>query len=265
MKLADTGELGRQYSTSEKLAARARLHQNYTVSEMGWFEWVAARLPLKAGSAILDIGCGPGWFWASAATDLPDRIDLTLADASPGMVAEALGRCTPLRHWQVSGREADASAMPFADDRFDLVLAMHMLYHVPDAAKAIAEMWRVLRPGGTLAVTTNGAANLRELYALSAVFGSPPTEPVAAIFGFDHAEQLMRTQFGNVHIEVQPAHLRATDPETVFMALTSYPPGEGAPEAQLREFRERIAEAFAAGGGALVTKKETALFLSRKA
>jgi len=57
---------------------------------------------------------------------------------------------------------------------------MHMLYHLPDPAKGIAEMFRVLKPGGFLAVTTNGAGNTRKMYELTTVFGSPPHDPAGA-------------------------------------------------------------------------------------
>src|SRR6201992_2092879 len=101
-------DLTKRYSTSENLAARGRLHRDYSVSDTGWFEWVAERLPLSEGSGVLDIGCGPGWFWATgSAGELPEEIELTLADSSPGMVQEAVGRCKPLRHWEVTGREAN--------------------------------------------------------------------------------------------------------------------------------------------------------------
>ena len=259
-----TSGVAAQYSTSDKLAARARLHTRYSVSDEGWFEWVARRLRLRDGDAVLDIGCGPGWFWPAAAPLLPERLELTLADQSAGMVGEALERCRSLRHWSVTAMEADAAALPFADASFDTVVAMHMLYHVPDQAKAIAEMHRVLRPGGFLAVTTNGADNLRDLYALTTVFGSEPVEPVAVIFGFDVADERMKAQFGNVAREIQPASLRITSPEDVFMALTSYPPGDGAPAEQLAAFRDAIGAAFARGNGKLDVAKQVGLFLSRK-
>ncbi len=243
-----TKGLAAQYSTSEKLAARARLHREFTIAEIGWFEWVAARLVAREGSSILDIGCGPGWFWAAVAETLPEQIHLTLADLSAGMVKEAMERCGGLRHWQVTGVEADAAQLPFADQSFDAVVAMHMLYHVPDPAVAIAEMHRVLRPGGQLLVTTNGAGNTRELYALSTHLGADGKEPVAAAFGYEQAERLLRQRFGNVEIHEHPARLRITDPEVVFMALTSYPPGDGASEEQLQAFRAAIDAAFAEGG-----------------
>ena len=105
---------------------------------------------------------------------------------------------------------------------------MHMLYHLKDPAKGIAEMYRVLKPDGFLAVTTNGIGNMRKMYELTTVFGSPPHDPAAAAFGYDAAERLMRSQFGNVVMSQHPAILRVTEPEDVFLALTSYPPGEKA-------------------------------------
>ena len=264
MSVLTTGLAG-QYSTSEKLAARARLHRDFTVAENGWFDWVAARLDLQEGNTVLDIGCGPGWFWASIAAALPERLDLTLADSSPGMVEEAVARCAPLRTWRVTGREADASALPFADASFDVVVAMHMLYHVPDPAVAIAEMHRVLKPGGQIVVTTNGAGNTAELYALTVALGADGVEPVGRVFGYDQASRLLGAQFGAVEQHEHPARLRITDKDVVFMALTSYPPGDGASPEQLTAFRAAIDAGFAQGGGVLDTKKEMAAFTARKA
>ncbi|WP_423066404.1 class I SAM-dependent methyltransferase [Devosia sp. CN2-171] len=261
---ADTNN-AKQYGDSRKLAARARLNQEYTIAEVPWFEWVAGQLPLEPGSSILDIGSGPGWFWASVAKHLPQGIDLTLADLSPGMVREAVERCQPLPFAAVRGLEANATDLPFPDGSFDLVIAMHMLYHVRDQEKALAEMHRVLKPGGTLAVTTNGIGDTKQLYELGTAFGGPPYNIVATYFGFDHAEEKLRAQFGNVTVAEHPARMRITNPEDVFLALTSYPPGDSAGEPELALFRARIDDAFAAGGGVLETEKQTGLFISRKA
>jgi SAM-dependent methyltransferase len=254
----------KQYEDSRKLEARARLNRKYTIAEVGWFAWIAGQLPLRPASRILDVGCGPGWFWASAAKMLPDGVDLTLCDLSPGMVREAVDRCQGLPFASVRGREADATALPFEDGSFDAVIGMHMLYHLADPAKGIAEMFRVLRPNGILVVTTNGAGNMRKIYELTTVFGSAPCDPAAAVFGYDAADRLMRSQFGNVAMSQHPASLRITDPEDVFLALTSYPPGEEAEEAQLVRFRKAIADAFRQGNGVLEVEKQSGLFISRK-
>lgn len=263
MSLLSSG-LTSQYSTSEKLAARARLHRDFTVAEGGWFEWVVGRLDIAEGDRVLDIGCGPGWFWANVVSTLPERFELTLADSSAGMVKEATERCAALRNWQVNGIEADAIKLPFADASFDTVVAMHMLYHVSDPSVAISEFHRVLKPNGRLIVTTNGAGNSRELYTLTTAFGASGEEPVAEVFGYEQATRLIQAEFGNVEKHEHPASLRVTDPEVVFMALTSYPPGDKASDAELRAFRTAIDRAFSDGAGALETKKEMAVFTARK-
>ena len=255
----------RQYGDSRKLAARARLVGQYTIAEIGWFPWVVTQLPLEAGDRILDVGCGSAWFWAATANLLPEKLDLMLSDLSPGMVQEAMERCQALPFEQVRGRQADATALPFEDSSFDAVIAMHMLYHVASPAAGIAEMYRVLRPGGFLAVSTNRAGNMRRMYQLATVFGSPPVDPVAAAFGYDDASRLLRAQFGNVTMTQHPARLRVTDPEDVFLALTSYPPGDEAGAAELAAFRNAITAAFHAGNGVLEVEKESGLFVSRKA
>jgi hypothetical protein len=78
------------------------------------------------------------------------------------------------------------------------------------------------------------------------------------------AERLLRPQFGNVSLLSHPGGLRITEPEDVFLALTSYPPGDEASEAQLATFRDAINAAFARGNGVLEVGTEVGLFLSRK-
>jgi SAM-dependent methyltransferase len=67
---------------------------------------------------------------------------------------------------------ADAQAIPFPDRHFGAVIANHMLYHVPDRAAALAEIHRVLRPGGRLYATTAGRRHLHELGELVRAFDS---------------------------------------------------------------------------------------------
>lgn len=181
------------------------------------------------------------------------------------MVAEAETRCRPLSFANIATRVADAANLPFEDASFDAVIAMHVLYHMADQAAAIAEFHRVLGPGGTLLVTTNGRNNMAELYALTTVFGSAPRDPAGEAFGLDRARDLLKTQFGNAELKIHPATMRVTDPEVVYLALTSYPPGDTAPPDQQAAFRAAIQSAFKAGNGAIDVTKEVGLVVSRKA
>ena len=94
--------------------------------------------------------------------------------------------------------------------------------------------------------------------------GAVSKEPVGAVFGYEQATGMLQAQFGNAEKHEHPASLRITDPDVVYMALTSYPPGDGAHEAQLAAFRTAIDAAFIKGNGVLETKKEMAVFVGRK-
>ena len=79
----------------------------------------------------------------------PAEVKLIGIDLSPEMLAIARDRAEKLGR-EVELREADAQSLPFEDATFDTVLSTYSLCNVPDDAKVVAEMKRVLRPGGRL-------------------------------------------------------------------------------------------------------------------
>ena len=237
----DRGGVSQQYRDSERLRRRANIHQ-YGQSAIGWFEWVAREARLPAGGSVLEVGCGPGWLWEQAQQGFPPDLRLTLTDLSPGMVEEARGRVGALPRFSgAQFLQADVMALPFADQSFDAVLACHMLYHVPDPGRALAEMLRVLRPGGLLAVTTNGEDNMAAMYALAGeAFGGATTDPSGLTFGLDRAERMLREVLTDVEIATYRDELAVPDAEVIIATLTSYPPGDRADEAQIAGLRTSI-------------------------
>lgn len=152
--MADAKE---QYRDSKKLNARAGLHK-YGRSD--WYDWLAVLADFSAHDRVLDIGCGTGWFWSK----VPLGLDVMLGDQSEGMMAEALARVRGFERFSVAGKVCDVCALPFEDDRFDKVLAIHMLYHANDPRQGVAEIARVLRPGGVAVISTNGSNNMQAMY-----------------------------------------------------------------------------------------------------
>ena len=206
---------------------------------------------------MLEVGCGPGWLWA-APDFLPD-LSLTLTDVSDGMVAEALARVAGLgRYRSVEARQADVAKLPFPDAGFDAVLACHMLYHVPDAGAALDEMIRVLRPGGQIVVTTNGADNMGDMYALAHLaWGGLSVDPSGVSFGIEAAESALKARLTAVELSIYLDALRVTDGEDIVGVLTSYPPGENATEAQLGVLRAAIAQRMEEQDGVFrITKRQ---------
>ncbi|RWM04685.1 MAG: class I SAM-dependent methyltransferase [Mesorhizobium sp.] len=102
---------------------------------------------LAGGEKILDVGCGTGslTFELAKSTGLAE---IQAIDFSAVFVAAAKERNTDPR---ITISQADATALPFADGAFDRALALLVLHFVPDAGKAVAEMRRVVRPGGVVA------------------------------------------------------------------------------------------------------------------
>ena len=79
--------------------------------------------------------------------------DVSFVDISPRMVELARAR-------GIDAQVADVQELPFADGAFDTVVAAWMLYHVPDVGRGLAEIARVLRPGGALVAVTNSIGHL---------------------------------------------------------------------------------------------------------
>ncbi|TGQ81238.1 class I SAM-dependent methyltransferase [Mesorhizobium sp. M8A.F.Ca.ET.207.01.1.1] len=116
---------------------------------------------LAPGEKILDVGCGTG----SLTFELAKSAELAAIgaiDFSPVFVEAAKRRNTDPR---IAIQQADATALPFADNAFDRALALLVLHFVPEAGKAVAEMRRVTRPGGVVAAVVwdhlGGMAGMR--------------------------------------------------------------------------------------------------------
>ena len=100
----------------------------------------------QPGERILDVGCGPGYYVAELAEETGPEGSVTGVDQSPAMLAVARRRAEGLGN--VSFAEGDATALPVEDASFDAAVSVQVMEYVPDVPAALAELRRVLRPGG---------------------------------------------------------------------------------------------------------------------
>lgn len=109
---------------------------------------------LVGDADILEVGCGTG-VMAERINALPG-VTLIATDFSERFVELTAAR-------GVDARQADICYLPFDDASFDVVYAGWMLYHVRDLERALNEVRRVLKPGGTFVAATNGNDHLADL------------------------------------------------------------------------------------------------------
>lgn len=187
------------YGSADPLRARIAIH-SYGTNPQPWYAFLRERLPSTGD--LLDVGAGTGALWAEE----PYEGRLTLADFSPAMCALLRDRAPTVN--------ADAMRLPFRDGSLDAVLASHVLYHVADPPTAVREIHRVLRPGGTVAVATNGSGHLVELFDLLPSMPRPHDA-----FPAERAKAALAEVFEDVVEHRYDDTLRVTDPAAVSAYL----------------------------------------------
>ena len=212
-----------QYKTADNLRARIALHERFSTFKQDFSRWVFDHISAPEGARVLELGTGPANFWDKNRDRIPSSWHITLTDLSPGMIEEAKATTQDIDasfHYRV----ADAQAIPFADNSFDLVIANHMLYHVLDLDKGVTEIRRVLRPGGKLYAATNGPEHMRELDDFvrdltTEYLPGVTLEPMSELsFRLDNGATYLERQFDNVELVNVPNNaLEVTEAEP-FMA-----------------------------------------------
>jgi SAM-dependent methyltransferase len=145
-----------QYATPDNLRARKAAYVNAEGDDPRelTFQAIAALRPRR----VLEVGGGEG--------ELAERLvrevgaEVVGIDLSQAMVDEQRAK-------GIDARVGDVQALPFDDGAFDLAVAAWMLYHVPDLDRGLAELSRVLVPGGALIAVTNSLEHMRELRELA--------------------------------------------------------------------------------------------------
>jgi SAM-dependent methyltransferase len=254
--------VGEQYKDATNLNARIQLHQRYSTNKYDWQRWVFDHLSIPQNGRILEIGCGPGELWHRNRERIPEHWDITLSDLSPGMLREAQHNLQGIPG-RFAFRQMDAQSIPFDDEYFDAVIANHMLYHVPDRAKALSEIRRVLRSDGRFYAATNGLKHMSELMEIVNRFDADTrtlwgdTSPLP--FRLENGSTELARWFSHVTVHRYENALTVTeaDPLVSYLLSTSFAIAlSGEKITLLREFVQRELTT----NGAIHITKETGLF-----
>jgi len=148
--------LAEQYSDSERLRIRQETHRRYGENPVSFLEWATDHLDIRPGMTVVDVGCGRGIYHPIFKRRGARVIGI---GRSIGMAREAGGGCLAV--------VGDAQALPLPDAICDRAVCNHVLYHVPDQLLAMRELRRIVRPGGRVAIATNGARNNERTYQVA--------------------------------------------------------------------------------------------------
>lgn len=211
-----------QYASDTFLRIRQQTHELYTVPKIDFPEWALTRLQWRGDEQILDVGSGVGLYYPHV-IERGSNVGYYAIDQSPGML-----------HQHPAPQEVsigDAQALPFAEGTFDLVMANHMLYHIPDLERALLEVRRVLKPEGVFLAATNSAQSMPEFQALfrrgmlllstpGQVFNQPPM-PEQANFSLENGTRILSRYFYAVVRYDLPSTLVFPNIEPVMAYLES--------------------------------------------
>ena len=213
----------RQYENADNLNVRIRLHEQFSTNKHGLQPWLFDQLAIAPGMRVLELGCGPGNLWLENLERVPEDVEIVLSDFSEGMLGkaqEALKEIAPCFSFEV----IDAQEIPYANDSFDMVLANHMLYHVPDRPKAFAEIRRVLKPGGRFYASAGGKAHMQELHVLMGRFDTSLLswgKSAAAAFCLENGAEQLSAFFDQVTMRRYEDDLFVTDADMLLAYILS--------------------------------------------
>ncbi len=246
-----------QYKRADNLEARIRLHRDYSVPVQDWQRWVFERLALAGGERVLEVGCGPASLWRENVDRLPAGLSAALGDLSWGMAAQARQNLAGLAGFRFL--TLDAQSIPFSKAHFDIVIANHMLYHVPDLRKAVGELRGVIRPGGRLFAATNGTSSMQKLFDLVYEFDprAQKADDFQKRFCLENAGEVLGQSFEHVKIIPFESRLEVTEVRPLMDYILSMSSFWGvidhspANQARLEQF---LAEKMAAEGKIVIPK-----------
>ncbi|HEX5996794.1 MAG TPA: class I SAM-dependent methyltransferase [Jiangellales bacterium] len=249
-----------QYADTTRLTARQSLWKHGTGPAL--HHVVLDLAALHGTETIVDVGCGNGTYLAELHRRGHNGLVVGL-DLSEGMARNS--------SVHAATAVADAQALPLPDGSVDIVLSLHMLYHVPNLTQAVAELRRVLRPGGTVLVATNGSGHTVEAKRILAT-------AARAVTGMDVdldwdtrrfdpvlANRLLGTAFDEVDLHELGDTFPVPDPAVITDYVASWPPESIGLNAGpvwnqvLAATRELVAAHFATHSAFVITSRAAVL------
>ena len=248
-----------QYNTVEKLNTRISIHSKYSTNRQGFGSWITSHYRIREGMSLLELGCGTGDMWAGKQDIIKRCSSFVLSDFSDGMLHNA--KETLRDYTGIDYRIIDIQDILYEDCSFDIVIANMMLYHVPDLAKGLREVSRVLKDDGTFYCATYGENGM--MAYISSLFRDYRVQnQVSKNFTLQNGEEKLSPFFSEIHRDLYEDALEVTDVEDMvdyIFSLTGMTDLRKIPRDEVRKVLENNMR-----NGILYVPKEYGLFIAKK-
>lgn len=205
-----------QYKNDKNLNARKNLH-SYNINKIDWDKWCYKQIDFKKNSRVLEIGCGTGKLWEKNKEDIDETLDITVSDFSKNMLKIAKQKLKAIDR-KFNFQEINAENIPYDDNTFDIVIAEHMIYLVPNMEQALSEIKRVLVPGGVFYVTSNSNESMKELNELVNDFDSNSglnSNGYSTRFELENGKEILKKYFNKVDVEILDGKIIVDNPKPI--------------------------------------------------
>ncbi|AUM94726.1 TPA: methyltransferase domain-containing protein [Clostridium botulinum] len=245
-----------QYENASNLRARIAIHELFSTNKEGWMPWFfkelkqelsmmssnyknynkkisneniseLSNLDLKQPNIkILELGCGDASLWNKNFNHIPSNWEITLTDFSEGMLKDAKKNLGEKRS-RFNFKIVNAENIPFEEESFNVVIANHMLYHVPNINKALKEINRVLKSEGILFASTVGKNHMKEIREIISTFDiyslTSESWEITDSFQLENGLKIVSEYFNMVELKRYKDNLKVTDPVYILDYIFSMP------------------------------------------
>ncbi len=221
-----------QYNSHENLTNRMNLW-SYGSNPESLPKWIFSKIQLQENERILELGCGTGHLWLENYRNVPSTCSIVLSDFSQKMLTKAEENLSSL-NLPISFKIIDAEKIPYGNQKFDVVIGCHMLYHIPNIEKALIEISRVLKPSGRFISSTISQHHIRELKDFLSEFGLYSEEKLNLFSEFrnETGRDVLKPYFTEISFEEYINHVNITTLAPLIKYIESMYPKKKYPNFQ---------------------------------